>query len=259
MVKKILVFTFLLVLVSSCKTTQSILNSNAKATEEVKIAEIIKGHENNFNEFSTLNIKAEINYKDEKNSQSVSADIRIKKDEVIWINIKVFGLTVAKALIKPENVRYYEIINHTYFDGDFTLISDWLGTDLDFQKVQNLLLGKALDEMSKENFVLKIANNLYQINEKNPQDIQKQYSFEAERFLLKNEIISQLSENRKLEISYLSHTAVENNFFPTEIQIKANQEKEVFIAIAYKKFELNKEAPFPFSIPNGYEKVEIKK
>lgn len=259
MIKNIFVFLFLSSLFSSCKTTQSVINSNAKASEKVKLDQIIKGHNDTFKDFSTLNIRADVKYEDSKNSQSVNADIRIKKDEMIWINIKVFGISGAKVLITPTNVSYYEIINRTYFEGDFALISNWLGTDLDFQKIQNLLLGKALDQISKENFVSKVVDNLYQLNEKNPQDIQKQYSFEAGNFLLKNEMITQVSENRNLEISYLSHTIVENNFFPKEINIKANQEKEVSIAIEFKKFELNKEAPFPFSIPSGYEKVEIKK
>ena len=46
--------------------------------------------------------------------------------------------------------------------------------------------------------------------------------------------------------------------FPKVISIKAKQEKQVSIDIEYNKFEVNQEAPFPFSIPQGYEKVEIK-
>ena len=259
MIKKIFTFVFLSVLISSCKTTQSALNSNVKASEKVKVDQIIKGHNDNFKDFSTLNIKADVDYEDQKNKQSVGADIRIKKDEVIWINISVLGFSVAKAYITPTRVSYYEKINKTYFDGDFALISNWLGTDLDFNKVQNLLLGKALDEITKENFVSTIVNNMYQLSEKKPQDIQKQYTFEAGNFLLKKEIIHQFSENRNLEINYLSHTIFENNFLPNKISIKANQENQVSIDIEFKRFELNKEAPFPFSIPSGYEQVEIKK
>ena len=259
MIQKTVVFLFLSLLISSCKTAQIASNTNAKASDKTKVEQIVKGHNDNFKDFSTLNIKADVDYEDQKNKQSVNADIRIKKDEIIWINISVLGFSVAKASITPTKVSYYEKINKTYFEGDFALISNWLGTDLDFQKVQNLLLGKALDEISKENFVSQVVNNLYQLSEKKPQDIQKQYIFEAGNFLLKKEIINQVSENRNLEIDYLSHAIVENNFFPKEISIKANQENEVSIAIEYKRFELDKEAPFPFSIPSGYEKVEIKK
>jgi hypothetical protein len=40
-------------------------------------------------------------------------------------------------------------IKGTYFEGDFSALSQWLGTDLDYSKIQNLL--EALDDLKKEN------------------------------------------------------------------------------------------------------------
>ena len=105
---------------------------------------------------------------------------------------------------------------------------------------------------------MEIVNNMYSLSEKKPKEIQKNYTFEAGTFLLKNELIYQKSENRTLAIKYDSYVPFENMIFPKEISIKATQKKQVSIDIEYNKFELNKEAPFTFSIPNGYEKVEIK-
>jgi hypothetical protein len=47
---------------------------------------------------------------------------------------------MAKASITPTSVSYYG----TYFEGDFSALSQWLGTDLDYNKIQNMLLGEAL-------------------------------------------------------------------------------------------------------------------
>ena len=256
MVQKISVFLILLLVVTSCKTAQ--ISSNTNASKDAKVEQIVKGHNDVFKDFERLNIKASIRYEDDKNSQNVSADIRIKKDEIIWINIKFFGISGAKVLITPSRVSYYEIINHTYFDGDFTLISNWLGTDLDFQKVQNLLIGKALEDINKDKFIVEIISNMYKLSEKKPTDIQKNYTFEAGTYLLKDELIYQKLQNRTLDIKYVSYVPYENSIFPKEISIKAVQDKQVSIDIEYNKFEVNQEAPFPFSIPEGYEKVEIK-
>ena len=256
MIQKISAFLILLVVITSCKTAQ--ITSNSNASKDAKVEQIVKGHNEVFKDFERLNIKASVKYEDDKNSQNVSADIRIKKDEIIWINISVLGFSVAKALITPTKVSYYEKINSTYFDGDFTLISNWLGTDLDFQKVQSLLIGKALEDINKDKFVMEIVNNMYSLSEKNPKDIQKNYTFDAGTYLLKNELIYQKSQNRTLDIKYLSFVPFENSIFPKEISIKAMQDKKVSIDIEYNRFELNQDAPFPFSIPSGYEKVEIK-
>jgi hypothetical protein len=47
---------------------------------------------------------------------------------------------MAKASITPTSVSYYG----TYFEGDFSALSQWLGTDLDYNKIQNMLLGEPL-------------------------------------------------------------------------------------------------------------------
>lgn len=258
MIQKVFAIVFLTVLIYSCKSTQHTLNSKQRASSKTKVDQIIKEHNHNFKDFYALNIKADAVYEDQNNKQTVGADIRIKKDEIIWINISVLGFSVAKAYITPTKVSYYEKINKTYFEGDFTLISNWLGTDLDFEKTQNLFIGKALYNINKENFIVTIVDNMYQLSETKSQDIHKQYTFEPGNFLLKKEIINQVSKNRQLAIDYISHTVFENNFFPSKINIKAIQEKQVLIDIEFKRFELNKVAPLPFSIPKGYEQVEIK-
>lgn len=144
--KKLIVLFIGFTFIVSCKTKQSV--KEAAANESLVAAKIIEGHYENNKEFSTLNIRANAKYKDEKQSHSVTADIRIKKDEIIWINVKLLGFPVAKALITPDKVSYYEKINNTYFEGNFNLLSNWLGTELDFNKVQNLLIGNAIDDLT---------------------------------------------------------------------------------------------------------------
>jgi hypothetical protein len=48
-----------------------------------------------------------------------------------------------KSIDNSNSVSYYEKIKGTYFEGDFS-VSQWLGTDLDYSKIQNLLVGKHL-------------------------------------------------------------------------------------------------------------------
>ena len=56
---------------------------------------------------------------------------------------------MAKALITPTKVSYYEKINNTYFEGDFSLLSNWLGTDLDFQKSSKFIPWKSNRRFNK--------------------------------------------------------------------------------------------------------------
>ena len=118
-----------------CKSAKSTI-SEGIADSDLAANKIIKGHYENITDFSTVYIKASARYRDDKQSQSVTAEIRIKKDEKILVSVRFLGITMAKALITPTEVKYYEKINQNYFEGDFTTLSKWLGTDLDFEKLQ---------------------------------------------------------------------------------------------------------------------------
>jgi hypothetical protein len=246
------VLAFLLI---GCKSKQAVASAAAKDTAE--ISKIINGHYANETNFKTLNIKANAKYEDASQSHSMNADIRIKKNEIIWINIKILGFPIAKALITPAKVSYYEKINNTYFEGDFSMLSNWLGTDLDFQKVQNLLLGKSIDDLSKGNWISGINDKLFKLSQVQTTDISKEFYFEAANFLLKKETITQASQNRALEIQYPSYKEVERIFLPNEINIKAVQKDKISIAIEYKNTTFNENLNYSYAIPSDYKAIQI--
>ncbi|NJM80169.1 MAG: DUF4292 domain-containing protein [Flavobacterium sp.] len=252
---KKLFFLLLTLFIFSCKSKQAL--TGGIASKDATATKIIQEHYKNRKDFKTLNIRATTKYKDQSQSYAVSTEIRIKKDEMVWVYVKMLGFPVAKALITPNKVSYYEKLNNTYFEGDFKLISNWIGTDLDFNKVQNLFLGIAIDDLSKIEYVSKIENELYFLTEKTKTDFEKTFYFEAENFLLKKEFVQQPSQNRNLEIQYPSHQKENDIFLPNAILIKAIQKDQINIDIFYKNISFNEELNFSFSIPDGYEAVQI--
>ena len=252
---KSILSAFLIVFLIGCKSKQSV--ATAAANDNIEVTKIINGHYKNEHDFSTLNIRANAKYEDEKQSHSMNADIRIKKNEIIWINIKFLGIPMAKAMITPTKVSYYEKINNTYFEGDFSMLSNWLGTDLDFNKVQNLFLGKAIDDLTKDKWVSEVVEKMFKLSLPNGSDVSKEFYFEGANYLLKKETITQASKNRNLEIRYPSFKEEKGMFLPNEINIKAEQKNKVTIDIEYKNTTFNENLSYPFSIPSGYTAIEI--
>ena len=256
---KILIFiigVFCALLLSSCKTKILAVQSNASKTLDSK--EIIKNHYSNKKDFSTLYIKANAKYKDEKQSQSVTAEIKIKKDEIILVSIRFLGITMAKALITPNKVEYYEKIGNKYFEGDFSALSQFLGTDLDFDKVQNLFIGQALDDLKKEEYKTAIEDKLYKLQSIIDSNTIKSFYFDSEKFQIQKEVISQIFEKRTLQVIYPSFKDYLQASLPESIQIEANQEKgKTNITIDYNSATFNEELNFPYSVPSGYERIFI--
>lgn len=253
---KYLAFLIIIFLVS-CKSKAVLAEGSANNT--IAPEKIIGSHYNNKMNFSTLYIKASARYEDVKNSQNVSAEIRIKKDEKILISIRVLGITMAKALITPSSVQYYEKLGSNYFEGDYVGLSQWLGTDLDYQKVQNLLIGEAIDDLHKGKFVASIMEQLYKL-QSNVGNTEKTFYFEADNFLIKRQEINQPSLYRTLQIVYPDFKKYDESILPLSLSINAKQnDNKTNIDIEYKSISFNEDLSFPYNVPDGYERIYIDK
>lgn len=252
--KKIMALGLVVMALVSCKPKQAIL-AEQSADEARTAAEIINGHYANDKNFKTLYIKADARYSDKNTSQKLSADIRIKKDEKILVSIKFLGITMAKALITPDNVSYYEKLNGTYFNGNYAMLSRWLGADLDYTKVQNLLLGKALYNLKEGRYTAKIENDLYSLKSGSG-SIMKEFLFEGANYLLKKELITQGGmEARSLNIQYPAHREYPEAVLPAVIKIEAEQKDRVSIDIEYNTVTFDDDFSFPYEVPSGFEQI----
>jgi hypothetical protein len=258
--KKYIALVLLSVFVISCKSKAVAVQNTDKTAEAPKEdKKAIAKHYDNKLDFKTLYIKAAAKYVDAKQSQNVTAEIKIEKDKQILVSVRFLGITMAKALITPTAVSYYEKINSTYYEGDFTSLSKWLGTELDYSKVQNLLVGEALDDLRKGKYTQTIVENLFKLDDEKEDKIKKTFYLDSDKYLLQKEEISQPAENRMLKISYADSKTFEQGILPTSIEINAIQPKgETDINLNYNTISFNEELSFPYSVPSGYKKVIIK-
>ena len=251
------VFTLLFLLtITSCKPKGFI--AEAQATKPMKAEKLVRNHYELDKDFKTAYIKADVNYKDPKESLNLSADIRIQKDEKILISIRFFGITMAKGLITPTEVKYYEKTGSSYFEGDYSTLSKWLGTDLDFTKVQNMLIGEAFDNLEQGKYESSVENGLYKLEDKTSKNIVKTFLFEASMYLIKKQEFQEMKKNRTLIVDYPNHKLYDKISFPTALEIDAvNQGKKTEIDIQYNSIKFNDELSFPYSVPSGYDRTFI--
>jgi len=257
--KKYIALVLLSVFVISCKSKAvAVQNTDKTVAAPKEDRKAIAKHYDNKLDFKTLNIRASAKYEDEKQSQNVSADIKIEKDKQILISVRFLGITMAKALITPNSVSYYEKIKGTYYEGDFTSLSKWLGTELDYSKVQNLLVGEALDDLRKGKYTQTIVENLFRLEDEKEAKIKKTFYLDSEKYLIQKEEISQPAENRMLAIKYSDNKTFDQGILPTKIEINAVQPKgKTDINLEYNNITFNEELSFPYSVPSGYKKVII--
>lgn len=255
--KKIFALLAILALVS-CKS-KAVVTEATIPVDHLAAKKIIASHYDNKSDFSTLYIKANARYSDDKQSQNVTAEIRIKKDEQILISIRFLGITMAKASITPTSVSYYEKIKGSYFEGDFSTLSKWLGTDLDYSKIQNMLLGEALDDLKKGKYTESLVEQLYRLDDLSNGNTKKTFYINSNDFSVNKQEITQTAEGRMIQVAYSDIKEYKEALMPTNVLINAYQAKgKTEINLDYNTISFNEELSFPYSVPNGYNRIIIK-
>ena len=80
-----------------------------------------------------------------------------------------------------------------------------------------------------------------------------------DNFKISSETLSQPNDERMFTVNYGKYQKVEGGYYPSQIKIIATQEgSKTKIAVNYKKVDHNAPIRFPFTIPNGYEEIQLK-
>ncbi len=245
----------ILLVVTSCKTKKATGNSTVR---NMSVNKIIKNHYANDFDKETLVAKLRVKYRGKSNLPSVTASLRLKKDNTIWVSLSKLGFPIGKALITMDKVSYYEKINKTYFEGDFRLLSNWLGTDLDFEKVQNLLLGQAILNLKDEKYQATQKENTFDLVPKKANDLfDILFSISGAHFKVNKQEIQQ--EGKTLTIGYNDYEKIDGEMFPKKVLITALDGKyTTTVDVDYRTIQFNKAVTFPFAIPNGYKEIVLK-
>ena len=243
-----------MLMIFNCKSSKTV--NTGKANYNLNTKQLIKENAKKSPDFKTLQSKLKITYKEKGNSQTHSVSFRAKKDEMLWISAT---FSVIRALVTPEKVSFYNKLDNTYFEGDFSYLSDLLGTELDFKKVQNLLLGEVIYNLSEEPYKASLIDSSYVLQPKKQRDLfEIFFILDPSIFKVKSQQIYQPKEYRHLQIDYLSHQKIDKQTFPQRIRVVAVEaNEEVSIDLEFKNVILNEDLRFPFKIPSGFDKIEL--
>lgn len=239
---------------SSCKSAK--LLTDKTFDENLPARTVIRNHYRNQVDFRTLTGKLRIAYSDGESSQTVGVSLRMEKDKAIWLSAP---LGVVKAMITPGRVSFYNKLENNYFDGSFEYLSKLLGTELDFKKVQNLLLGEALYDLREEKYEVSVNSSTYELKPVRTLDLFKTFfTVNPGNFRLASQQISQPLQKRLLEIRYKDYQEKSKKIVPNNVGILAidNDQRNV-IDIEYRNIEFNTKVSFPYKIPSGYEKIVL--
>ncbi|NKI26805.1 DUF4292 domain-containing protein [Arenibacter sp. 6A1] len=254
-VQKWAVLYIFVIMAVSCKSTK--ISSDGTVDENMSAKAVIRNHYYSHLNFKTLSGRIKVDYSDGHGSQGVNVSIRMEKDKAIWLSAP---LGVVKAFITPKRVSFYNKLDNEYFDGDFSYLSKLLGTDIDFEKIQSLLLGEALVDLRDDKYAVAIKDGNYELKPQKVADLLKTlFVVEPQNFKMASQLLAQPLKNRMLAIEYKNYQKISNWVLPNHIQITTMEgDKTNNIDIQYRNMEFNRALNFNYNIPNGYKQIVLK-
>lgn len=253
---KITLSVFFVLLALSCKSSKRVIASG-EASSQLSAKQVIKQHQKNDANFKTMQGKVRIDLIEGEKEQGLTFNFRIEKDKVIWLSAP-FG--IARMMITPDKVQFYNKQDNQYFDGDYILLSDFVGVDLDFAKVQNILLGQAIYNLKNEPHQVSVNENSYALQPKDQRALLELfYLINPAHFKMDSLQLYQQLQKRMLQVDYSSYQKIKNQILPQNIRIIATEDADqVAITMEFKSVSINEEVRFPFKIPSGFQEIVIK-
>jgi len=243
------IFILSILVLTGCKSYHKTTYTKTRNISSTKLLKLLK--KNSF-KAKTFESRISISYTDEQQNISGKGKIRILKDSIIWGSLNFLGIPMVKFYITPQKIQYYNKINKEYYDGNFELLQKKLGIELNFNHLQNLLVGDLLFKPQQiQN--LKIEQKSYLLRTKNSM-------LDSIRISPFFKILSEdlTYDNHSLKINYIDYQEVKKENLPKKLILFTSGSKpNLKLILHYKNPAVNKELHFPFSIPNGYQALQL--
>ena len=253
----------------SCSSTKRMIKEPLKEQGAEYLFENLKQNELKYNYFSA---RFSAGFRQNKNSNSFSGQIRIQKDSLIWISISpALGIEMARVLISNDSVKYMNRIENTYFVSDFNYINSLINSTLDFDMLQAFLTGNDFSFYENSSFKASIDNREYKLVTTERRKLKKYLRhnqhisiplqniwLNPDNFKITRVLIKEVNQNgRKLEGRYKYQTA-NGQLVPSHLNFQletAENKNAIEIEVDYTKVNTGETLQFPFRIPEKYNRV----
>tara|TARA_B100000700_G_scaffold317678_1_gene409492 strand:- start:1325 stop:2047 length:723 start_codon:yes stop_codon:yes gene_type:complete len=183
-------------------------------------------------------ISSKIKITKEGQETTINAQIRIKKDSVIWISVKApLGIEIFRTMITPDTIYYINRINKGYFKKHISHTQELLKTNVSFNQIQEILFS---------------SPNIKALNSE-----KEKYEINKEIFRVVNMELKQ-RDGKKISVNYDGYKAFSRLgglYFAKKVYIDIKSEEVFNAEISYTKIDFNKKSSLSFKIPKSYARI----
>ncbi|MDC0478919.1 DUF4292 domain-containing protein, partial [Flavobacteriaceae bacterium] len=135
-----------LLLFAACKS--AVVPSSRTPIKDIETKELTNSIAKNQLEYKKFRSRVKTTFDNGKRKQQIIINLRLEKSKSIWMSANMI-VPIAKLLVTPEKVSFYEKFQKTFFEGDVSFINQQFDTRFEFNDLQNLLMGLPLTNINR--------------------------------------------------------------------------------------------------------------
>ncbi|WP_109832845.1 DUF4292 domain-containing protein [Reichenbachiella versicolor] len=235
----------LLIIMSSCAKKLSLFNPNPD-----------KFNLNNL-EYEYIATKSKVRFEDNGKKQKAIANIRLKKDSILWFSVTPgMGIEAARGVVTQDEFIIIDRIHRSYVRRPISEFSDKAHFDLDLSLLESILVGNMIWPVEKKGEISKEDDFYIVSKEKGDLQIENYIGTNS----MKLEKVHAMSDTTSstLDILYKDFQKFSGHVVPSKVDAKIsykvlNRQKMSNITIEHTKVDIDQGTlTFPFSIPRKY-------
>jgi hypothetical protein len=240
----------LMVLVTACKVKKELpaMNPEVMATQE-----LWKAIEAQNIEYEWFYAKADVQVKTEDFNMGGNADIRIRKDSIIFMSIRKFGLELARVKVTPDSIFALNRLQAQYVALPIDSLQAFYDVPFDFSELQEVVVGNHFTRglhpirstASPQGYWLKSAGEqlevAYLLNENKKVE----------------EAVYTDKEGHSVEVQYGNEKTFDSLLIPSERSYfyPSIENAEYTLKMIVNKVEIDKAKKIKFEIPSAYTRI----
>ena len=202
--------------------------------------------------FNSFTAKAKATLNMDGTGNDVTLNIRINHDKEIWVSVTaIFGVEVARLVVTPDSLCLVNKLEGVYLRQPFSYIHTFAGNQVNYNMLESLLVGNAIDELLNEKDSLKLDNG-NTILSGNLQDLAFKLVLGPDMKVTQTELNDQTA-GQSLQVTNSTFVMVSNKVIPSQIDmISMVKGKKIELNLHYIKIDFDKLQDYPFSISAKY-------
>jgi hypothetical protein len=203
--------------------------------------------------FNTFSGKAKTKLDINGNSNDVTLNIRVARDQKIWISVTaIIGIEVARAQITPDSIIVVNRLQNVYLKKPFSYVYTYASRQITFKTLQALLVGNAIPEVlsSHPDFAAEGNNTVLSGT---LQDLVYKLLLGPDMKVTQTNLSNQFG-GKSLQVGNNVFIQADNRIIPSQIDISSTAgDKRIRLNLRYTQAEFDKQLDYPFSVPKNYE------